>query len=71
MPRLKRKRRERKSDFAKSLARFLAAGTRRLWFYGNRFIALRTGRYEALLRDKHGEPRHQKVVLMPRDREAQ
>ena len=65
MPRLKRKRRERKSDFEKGLAKFIADGTRKLWFYGGRFVALRSGRYEALLRDKE-EGIHRKVVLIPR-----
>ena len=53
MPRLKRRRKERRSDFLKSLAKFLADEARTLWFYGSRFIAIkRRGEHEAHLRDR-------------------
>jgi len=52
MPRLKRRRKQRRSDFERSLARFLADPARKMWFHGSRFVAIRTGEHEASLKDR-------------------
>jgi len=53
MPRLRRRRKERKSDLEKSLARFLADGSRKFWTHDrSRFVAIRTGEHQASVRDK-------------------
>lgn len=52
MPRLRRRRKTRTSDFGRSLTRFLADPLRKLWVYGSRYIAVRTADGDALLKDR-------------------
>jgi hypothetical protein len=65
MPRLRRKRKERRSDFLKSLVRFLADPTRKFWMHTSQYIAIRCGEHEALLKDREAGSL-QRAVLSPR-----
>ena len=50
MPRLRRKKKNRKVEFTRSLARFLKDPLKKLWFFGN-FAAVRRGEHSAYLKN--------------------